>query len=64
MGTTDYWRANVDATLHVLEGMPHKVEKKFTGAELVGLHYETFFPDVANQPQIEHRVVAWRLDAG
>ena len=48
-----------EKTLHVLAKTPHKIEKRFKGAELVGLHYETFFPDVANQPQIEHRVVAW-----
>jgi isoleucyl-tRNA synthetase len=36
-----------------------KIERTFKGAELVGLRYETFFPDFAAQKGVEHRVVGW-----
>lgn len=36
-----------------------EVIRAFKGEELVGLHYETCFPDIPAQAGIEHKVVAW-----
>lgn len=36
-----------------------EVVRAFKGEELVGMHYETCFPDIPAQAGIEHKVVAW-----
>lgn len=36
-----------------------EVIRAFKGEELVGMHYETCFPDIPAQAGIEHKVVAW-----
>lgn len=36
-----------------------EVIRAFKGEELVGMHYETCFPDIPAQVGIEHKVVAW-----
>lgn len=36
-----------------------EVIRAFKGEELVGVHYETCFPDIPAQAGIEHKVVAW-----
>ena len=36
-----------------------EVIRAFKGEELVGLHYDTCFPDIPAQHGIEHKVVAW-----
>lgn len=36
-----------------------KVLEIFKGSELVGLEYETFFPQLAVQQDVNHRIVAW-----
>lgn len=36
-----------------------EVIRPFKGEELVGMHYETCFPDIPAQAGIEHKVVAW-----
>lgn len=36
-----------------------EVIRALKGEELVGLHYETCFPDIPAQAGIEHKVVAW-----
>lgn len=44
--------------------LPHiagnrKVIDKFKGEKLLGLHYETFFPELKCQQGVEHKVIAW-----
>ena len=44
--------------------LPHmpkdrKVIDKFKGDKLLGLHYETFFPELKCQQGVEHKVIAW-----
>ena len=36
-----------------------EVLRMFKGAELVGLHFETCFPELEAQQGIDHRIVAW-----
>ena len=36
-----------------------EVLRMFKGAELVGLHFETCFPELPAQQGIDHRIVAW-----
>lgn len=36
-----------------------EVLRVFKGAELVGLHYETCFPEFEAQKDIDHKIVAW-----
>lgn len=36
-----------------------EVIRAFEGEELVGMHYETCFPDIPAQDGIDHKVVAW-----
>lgn len=36
-----------------------EVIRAFKGEELVGMHYETCFPDIPAQDGIDHKVVAW-----
>lgn len=36
-----------------------EVIRALKGAELVGLHYDTCFPDIPAQSGIEHKIVAW-----
>lgn len=36
-----------------------EVVRALKGEELVGLHYETCFPDIPAQAGIEHKIVAW-----
>lgn len=36
-----------------------EVIRAFKGEELVGMHYETCFPDIPAQAGIEHKVAAW-----
>ena len=42
-----------------LKAYAPSVKKTFSGKELVGLRYETFFPEFEAQRNVEHRVVAW-----
>jgi len=42
-----------------LKSYAPKVERMFPGQELVGLRYETFFPDFEPQKTVEHKVVPW-----
>jgi isoleucyl-tRNA synthetase len=42
-----------------LKSLAPKVERVFPGRELVGLRYETFFPDFEAQKPVEHKVVPW-----
>ena len=39
--------------------MDRKVIDKFKGETLVGLHFETFFPDLPCQQGVEHKVIPW-----
>jgi len=36
-----------------------KVIKNFKGEELLGLHYETFFPNLSVQKEIDHKIIPW-----
>ncbi|MEN6327745.1 MAG: isoleucine--tRNA ligase, partial [Syntrophomonas sp.] len=36
-----------------------KVLKTLKGSELIGLSYETFFPDLAVQQNVQHKIIAW-----
>ena len=36
-----------------------EVIRAFKGEEIVGMHYETCFPEIPAQADIDHRVVAW-----
>lgn len=36
-----------------------EVLRVFKGEELVGLHYDTCFPDIPAQKDIDHKIVAW-----
>ncbi|MGQ0645184.1 MAG: class I tRNA ligase family protein, partial [Elusimicrobiota bacterium] len=50
--------------LPALKDFNPRVEKTFPGRELVGKKFETFFPDLPAQADVEHRVVAWdQVDA-
>ncbi|MDD5628245.1 MAG: isoleucine--tRNA ligase [Elusimicrobia bacterium] len=42
-----------------LKSIAPKVERMFPGRELLGLRYETFFPDLAAQKGVDHKVVPW-----
>ena len=42
-----------------LEDDKLEVVRMFKGAELVGLHYETCFPEFEKQQGVDHRIVAW-----
>ncbi len=37
----------------------HTVERTFKGEELLGLEYETFFPEFEAQAGVKHRVIPW-----
>lgn len=37
----------------------YEAVEEFKGSELVGLHYETCFPEIGLQEGIDHRIVAW-----
>lgn len=37
----------------------YPVVEEFKGADLVGLHYETCFPEFAIQNDVDHRIVPW-----
>ncbi len=39
--------------------MDRKVIDKFKGEKLLGLHFETFFPDLPCQQGIEHKIIPW-----
>lgn len=45
-------------TIKILNGNK-KVIRLYKGKELEGLHYETFFPFLAVQKDIEHRIIPW-----
>lgn len=47
------------SALKVLGGDKTEVVRIFKGSELVGLSYETCFPDFSAQREIEHKIVAW-----
>lgn len=47
--------------LGVLEEDKKSIVRIFKGSELVGLHYETCFPDLEKQVNIEHRIVPWDI---
>lgn len=42
-----------------LEDDKEQVIRAFKGSELVGLHYETCFPELEKQQGFEHKIVAW-----
>ncbi|MFQ5631277.1 MAG: class I tRNA ligase family protein, partial [bacterium] len=46
-------------SLAILQDKKPKILRVFKGAELVGLRYETCFPDLPAQKGVEHRIVAW-----
>lgn len=37
----------------------YEVAAEFKGADLVGLHYETCFPEIGLQKDVDHRIVPW-----
>ena len=39
--------------------MNRQVVDKFKGEKLLGLHFETFFPDLPCQQGIEHKIIPW-----
>ncbi|MEI6285746.1 MAG: isoleucine--tRNA ligase [Bacillota bacterium] len=45
--------------LGLLDGENKQVLRIFKGVELVGMEYETCFPELPAQASVEHRVVAW-----
>lgn len=45
-------------TLKILNG-EKKVIRIFKGSELIGLHYETFFPFLPVQKEIGHQIIPW-----
>lgn len=45
-------------TFKILHG-EKKVISSFKGSELIGLHYETFFPFLPVQKEIEHKIIPW-----
>ncbi len=46
--------------LKAIEHESFKVQRVFKGEELIGLHYETVFPDLPAQAEIgEHDIVSW-----
>ena len=47
------------AVVDQVAGKGHTIVREFSGAELVGLQYETFFPALPVQREIDHRIVAW-----
>jgi isoleucyl-tRNA synthetase len=50
--------------LGVLKEFPGEILREFPGRELVGLRFETFFPDLDAQKAVDHRIVAWDLVGG
>jgi isoleucyl-tRNA synthetase len=47
-----------DALPKIREFKP-EVQRTFTGEELIGLEFETCFPDFAEQAEVPHRVIPW-----
>ncbi len=47
------------SALGVLAGVKKTIDREFPGSELVGLEYETFFPDLPAQANVTHRVIPW-----
>ena len=39
--------------------MNREVVDKFKGEKLLGLHFETFFPELPCQQGVEHKIIAW-----
>ncbi|MFQ5628567.1 MAG: class I tRNA ligase family protein, partial [bacterium] len=46
-------------SLAVLQDKKPKILRVFKGAELLGLRYETCFPDLPAQKQVDHCIVPW-----
>lgn len=45
-------------TLKILDGEKNVI-RLFKGSELIGLHYETFFPFLSAQKEVEHKIIPW-----
>lgn len=46
-------------SLGILKDRKPKVQRVFKGQELIGLEYETCFPDLPAQQNIVHRIIPW-----
>lgn len=45
-------------TLKILHGEKNVI-RLFKGSELIGLHYESFFPFLSVQKEVEHKIIPW-----
>lgn len=46
-------------SLHILNKSRNKIIRVLKGSDLVGLNYETFFPELPSQSRIKHTIIAW-----
>ena len=49
------------ASLGLLRDQKPKVQRVFRGAELIGLQYETCFPELPAQQAVTHRIIPWDM---
>src|SRR3989344_1298702 len=58
--TTTEWTLSSNVAAAVNPDLYYELIKKIKGEELVGLKYESFYPDFEVQKRIDHKVVPWK----